>query len=410
MATPYLSTALLQHYFDLFRRFIEQEDKEPLQSFSYGFLEDTEGYKSQAHVEGRKLLEANVWKERDIGTGSILKRVIAAIEKPTHNLVLRDARYGETRKGHYPLLQARNDRDLRSKWEKVLHGLFTHDDPAGDAEAFQRMIELGGKRYDMITFLFFLKNKRRYVPNSSPATFDDVFHALGAPKFSTSRHCSWENYRTFLALASQVLDFLREEMDDQVDLLDAHSFLWVVARHVLKPSNALRSVIPVPEELHLLPVFPRSEKKGESAPTFFDEEADRKQRIENTRTGRIAEQMVLDAEKALLTKAGRKDLADRVEQVSQNMSKGYDILSFDQMGREKHIEVKGTRSHTSCTFNLTANELRRSQELPDFYLYIVTGVDSNRARIRYIPKPNFHSKLFTLESLRHRVWYRVRST
>lgn len=403
---PCISPTLLQHYFDLFCRFIGKEDSKPFRSFSYGFLDETEGYKAQANIEGRKLLEAHTWKEGDIGTGSILKRVIAAIEKPEHNLVQVDARYGEQSKGHYALLQARNDRQQRTKWEKVLFQLFRREDYASDAEIFDQIIELGCQRYTVITYLFFLKNKRRYVPNSSPETFDNVFHALGASNFSTARRCSWENYKTFLSLTSQVLSFLREEMEEPVDFLDAHSFLWVVASHILKQSSIPRLPIIIPEELRLLPMGPVTPRRPlQNGPILFDEEKMQREQKENTKTGRKAEELVYEAEVAALRKAGKQELSKNVRIVSQDMSLGYDISSYTVDGKEKHIEVKGTKLQNGGVFFLTANELLRSKEVEDYFLFVVTGIGSEHPKIHYVSDPDFQSDFFQMEPTGYRVRY-----
>lgn len=55
---------------------------------------------------------------------------------------------------------------------------------------------------------------------------------------------------------------------------------------------------------------------------------------------------------------------------------GYDILSFDKMGREIYIEVKATEGSENGTLFITANELEMSELYPEQYrLYRVYDLD-----------------------------------
>lgn len=55
---------------------------------------------------------------------------------------------------------------------------------------------------------------------------------------------------------------------------------------------------------------------------------------------------------------------------------GYDILSYDEYGNEKYIEVKTTSGPEDGSFFITANELKMSEEYPEqYYLYRVYDFD-----------------------------------
>ncbi len=402
---PRLSPTLLERHFNLFRQYVEEQDGQPLRSFSYGFLDREEGYKGRLYEEARATLDFPSWTEKDIGSGNILERVIAAIERKDNNIVKYQPRYGETSREHRALLEAREHAENRQQWEQTLYRLFHDDDSSSDHAVFERMVQLAGKRYALLSYLFFLKNKRKYAP-ISPTNFDRAFAALGLPTFTTSHQCSWENYCAFLALIGQVEIFLREEMQEAVDLLDAHSFLWIVSRDLVKRSTSVRPVILIPEELQLQPVEKAALRKtGYNGPVLYDEAAQLLEQREHGKTGRIAEELVRDAEVAALQAAGRDDLAKRVQIKSQDMALGYDILSFAPDGSEKHIEVKGTKTPDGHVFYLTANELLRSQETPSYFLYIVTGVGTPQPRIHYVTGPDFRSEHFALEPLSYRVRY-----
>jgi hypothetical protein len=402
---PSLSYSQLQHFFTLFQQYIQESDGQPLRSFSYGKLDREEGYKSRLYEEARGILGFSNWKEGEIGSGTILEKTISAIELKENNIVKFQPRYGEDSREHKSLLDARGDKEKMNQWEKVLYHLYRIDDPLSDSAVFDEMVSLAGKRYALISYLFFLKNKRKYAP-ISPTNFDRAFHALGVSDFSTSHQCSWENYQTYLALISQVETFLRENMHEMVDLLDAHSFLWVVARDLVKLEVPQTRKALIPQEMKLTPVEPFKPKaNSKHTPMLFDETTLLRDQKENSNTGKIAEMLVFDAEVAQLKKAGLEDLATKVKIVSVDMSLGYDIISYSSDGSEKHIEVKGTKSLGGGIFFLTANELRRSEEVPNYFLYIVTGIGTDKVSLHYVKGPNFQSGNFALEPLSYRVHY-----
>ena len=97
------------------------------------------------------------------------------------------------------------------------------------------------------------------------------------------------------------------------------------------------------------------------------------QDAQNRALGKKGEEFVLEFEDARLIRAGRKDLAKRIEWVSENRGDGagYDIASFDEKGGERLIEVKTTNSGRSFPFLLSRNELRFSEANSAFCLYRV---------------------------------------
>ena len=59
----------------------------------------------------------------------------------------------------------------------------------------------------------------------------------------TSGHCSWDNYQGFLSVVAEVQDIMRDYYKtDEIDLLDAHSFLWTINLDVLKTETAVETV------------------------------------------------------------------------------------------------------------------------------------------------------------------------
>lgn len=88
-------------------------------------------------------------------------------------------------------------------------------------------------------------------------------------------------------------------------------------------------------------------------------------RDERNRTlGRAGEERVLEHERAVLTGAGRNDLARRIRWVSEEDGDGagYDIASFVPDGRPRLIEVKTTNGWERTPFQITRNELAVAEE------------------------------------------------
>ncbi|QZN88986.1 DUF3883 domain-containing protein [Vagococcus lutrae] len=99
--------------------------------------------------------------------------------------------------------------------------------------------------------------------------------------------------------------------------------------------------------------------------------------IHKCNVGLYGEQLVLKYEKEKLENLGKKELSDKVTQVSLNDdSLGYDILSFDENGNEKYIEVKTTRG-TNKYFYITENELNKANKLDGYMMYLVSDVLNN---------------------------------
>ena len=94
----------------------------------------------------------------------------------------------------------------------------------------------------------------------------------------------------------------------------------------------------------------------------------------NQSLGRAGEEFVVQFERWRLMQRGLERLAGQVEHTSRvhGDGAGYDILSFDEGGRERFIEVKTTAYAKDTPFFISDNELSfaNSHEL-GFYLYRV---------------------------------------
>ncbi|MBK8250120.1 MAG: DUF3883 domain-containing protein [Gemmatimonadetes bacterium] len=84
----------------------------------------------------------------------------------------------------------------------------------------------------------------------------------------------------------------------------------------------------------------------------------------------------MNFERARLSAARKPRLADRVEHVADTRGDGlgYDVLSFEESGKERLIEVKTTKFGIHTPFLITRNEVRVSDSRRDHYaLYRVFG-------------------------------------
>lgn len=92
--------------------------------------------------------------------------------------------------------------------------------------------------------------------------------------------------------------------------------------------------------------------------------------------GNAGEEWVVALERAELTRAGRSDLARRVEWTAREVGDGtgYDVASFFPDGRERLIEVKTTNYGARTPFYITRWEVEFSSLRPEAYsLYRVHG-------------------------------------
>ena len=94
----------------------------------------------------------------------------------------------------------------------------------------------------------------------------------------------------------------------------------------------------------------------------------------NASLGAAGEEFVLRYERARLIHAGKDELADRIEHVSQTVGdyEGFDIRSYEVSGSDRLIEVKTTAYGKDTPFYLTRNELETSRDhARHYHLYRV---------------------------------------
>jgi hypothetical protein len=102
----------------------------------------------------------------------------------------------------------------------------------------------------------------------------------------------------------------------------------------------------------------------------------------NRSLGSAGELFTLNYERARLIHAGKENLASRIEHTSQlcGDGAGYDVLSFEESGRERLIEVKTTKYGADTPFFVSKNEVSVSEQESDKY-HVIASSRSERARV-----------------------------
>jgi hypothetical protein len=115
----------------------------------------------------------------------------------------------------------------------------------------------------------------------------------------------------------------------------------------------------------LLPVAPRREDVQRLVRKFDPVERD----FRNRKLGRDGEELVFQFEMERLKQRDRPDLAKKIRWISEEDGDGagYDILSFDEKGKERFLEVKTTVGSDITPFYITRNELSFSSERPEAF-------------------------------------------
>lgn len=124
------------------------------------------------------------------------------------------------------------------------------------------------------------------------------------------------------------------------------------------------------------------------------------QKIKNE-LGKNAEEFVLAYEKKKNPKYKNK-----IKLVSNKPSYGFDIISYDEKGNEKHIEVKSSsnRKINPIKFYITNHEYETMQSDSKYYIYYVSWLKNKKATLIKLNKDDLKSIIF------HPVVYKVIAT
>ncbi len=122
----------------------------------------------------------------------------------------------------------------------------------------------------------------------------------------------------------------------------------------------------------------------------------------NRSLGAAGEEFVMRFEVARLLQTRHHQLAQRVERVSETRGDGvgYDILSYEDSGRERLVEVKTTGFGRETPFFVTRNELDVSQKNHEQYV-VYRVFDFRREPRLFLKRGDIHES-FRLEVTQYR--------
>jgi len=173
-----------------------------------------------------------------------------------------------------------------------------------------------------------------------------------------------DGYKPRSNYQSTLRDVVVDRVSTHQALLDAVEA--DVSSPVVAPSidDILASLEPPPE-----PAKPRLSRPDKTT-TVIRLAVNYLEREATQRTlGSEGERFVVRFEQARLLLARQDRLAARIEHVAEERGDGdgFDVLSFEESGRERFIEVKTTRYGKQTPFYVTRNEVRVSQKYPEQY-------------------------------------------
>lgn len=379
----------------------ERLDESKIDFKSHPVVEKHENYKYEIVEDAKNQLLLQTWKENDIGNGIILRNVKNAINVKSNNLI--DWR----KKDDFKKLKANKES------EKFLYDFFKSK--IEDETAFNNFVEIGFS-YQLIAYLFFLKNHQKYMPISQEK-FDEIFSSINID-FKTSHNCSWENYVEY----NEIIKLFRKHLSQRfksASLLDAHSFLWIYGFQ-LDESRGKDEEIKQTQKIDKETTSKQKEKPKSELETYkpkkvvdlndLTETSNEIDYIKNHRKlmeiGDLAEKIVLESEIEFL-KSNSPELADKVRLVSNNPQLGFDILSFETDGKQKQIEVKAiSENGNTKSFIITRNEFSKSKTYSNYYVYCVVEINSDKPKILRIKNPDFdNNDVFLIEPLTYRITF-----
>lgn len=216
-----LDLIVLRALADKFTDYVHEQDNNSVPiSFieSKGVLAREEGYKEKLFDKAQTILRSDEWKESWIGTGEIRDRIFRVMDISA-NLINFNTK--NDFKKHFERTGNQVDPDT----ERIIYEIYKGND---DKHAFERAIKEFGAKYPILAYLFFVKDKTKYLP-ASPNNFDRCFAQMNV-NFKMSFNCSWDNYSEFISIIRETQEELPKLMDiaHELSLLDAHSFVWMI--------------------------------------------------------------------------------------------------------------------------------------------------------------------------------------
>lgn len=122
-----------------------------------------------------------------------------------------------------PSIEAIVNSDKAELLESALASLYEGED---DKAAFNEVVNIVGRNFDVVGLIFFLKDCDKYLPIRS-SIFDRLFTYVDV-KAGLAANCSWDKYQAFISAIKDIQEDLKKNVNVEFSLLDAHSFVWIL--------------------------------------------------------------------------------------------------------------------------------------------------------------------------------------
>lgn len=154
------------------------------------------------------------------------------------------------------------------------------------------------------------------------------------------------------------------------------------------------------------PIKKEKRREGRKTSDFRAAQIDfDRQRKENDLLGRMGEEQIIKLEKAKLIAAGRRDLAEKVFATRYTIGNNapYDIISYDETGKEFYIEVKTTEGDIHTPFYISNKEVLYSISFSGCYkLYRIYDFNRKKGMANYYVLEGNLTEILDLEPIQFR--------
>ena len=159
-------------------------------------------------------------------------------------------------------------------------------------------------------------------------------------------------------------DIISEMFGDSILLIDSIAADAELTIEIPTIESILEVLVKPPE-----PIKPQEKQIALERPQFKGKVNYLAREAANAALGSAGERFIINYEHARLIYLGKENLAERVERISETEGDqaGFDILSFDETGKDRYIEVKTTKYGKQTPFFVSSNELDFSKQNSEKY-------------------------------------------
>lgn len=187
----------------------KDQNRRPI-DFECGYLKE-EHYKYDVYKNAKKALNFSSWTTEMIGSGKILDCVLEALKLGGNLIDYHTNGFKEAADKHM------------KRAEQAFYDLYVN---SLNEAPFREITDIFGKNYSRTAFLYFLKDKDKFLP-IKPEYFKQKFRLMGIHSDCTYG-LTWDHYMEFISIIADVQKRLCDVYRVKGTLLDAHSFVWAI--------------------------------------------------------------------------------------------------------------------------------------------------------------------------------------